>query len=278
MTIANLHDILHPAMAEQRAVAGVVVLGWEDATAYTMAAEEVGCPLILQAGPGARAHMPLPVIGPMLRHLAEQASVSVAVHLDHGYGKDECLAGLDYGFTSLMFDGSQLALDENIKITSQIAEVAHQHGASVEGEVGYVGYSHGAQSKGTEPEEAARYATESGADALAVSIGNVHLQTEAGDGIDFQRLAEIEAVTTLPLVLHGGSGIATPVRQKLACESRVCKFNIGTELRQIFGAALRKSLAEQPAEFDRNKLLGPIIEPLHAAAVEILTALHKPSG
>lgn len=273
MTIATLTDVLQPAMTNGYAVGGLVVLGWEDARAYVAAAEETGLPVILQAGPGCRAHTPLPVLGTMFRYLAEQATVPVVCHLDHGYTPDECTAAIDCGFTSVMFDGSKLPLSENIDKTAAIAETAHAAGVSLEGEVGYVGYADGPSSAGTTPEEAARFDRESGADAMAISIGNVHLQTEKTDGIDFAALRKIEAVTRLPLVLHGGSGIATSMRRKLASESRVSKFNIGTELRMAFGTALRATLADNPEIFDRVALLSPTIAPVKDVAKQVLSGI-----
>lgn len=273
MTIATLKDVLQPAMAEGYAVAGLVVLGWEDAKAYVEAADETGLPIILQAGPGCRAHTPLPILGKMFRYLAEQASVPVVCHLDHGYQAEECLEAIDCGFTSVMFDGSKLPLSENIDKTAKIAESAHAAGVSLEGEVGYVGYADGPASAGTTPEEAARFGQESGADAMAISIGNVHLQTEKTDGIDFAALRAIEDVTQLPLVLHGGSGIPTDIRQKLARESRVSKFNIGTELRMAFGSALRQSLVDNPDSFDRVTLLSPTIVPVRQVAKQVLLGI-----
>ncbi len=278
MTAASLAAVLGPAMAENRAVAGLVVLGWEDARAYVEAAEETGIPIILQAGPGCRAHTPVPILGKMFRHLAEQASVPIVCHIDHGYSQEECLQGIDNGFTSVMFDGSKLPISENIDLTARIAETAHAAGVSVEGEVGFVGYAEGAASANTLPAEAARFNNESGVDAMAISIGNVHLKTEKTTGIDFDALTAIETVTTVPLVLHGGSGIPIPVRKRLARESRVSKFNIGTELRMAFGNALRQSLAENPETFDRNTLLTPTINTVKRAAIEVITALNGGPG
>lgn len=275
MTIATLKDVLQPAMTEGYAVGGLVVLGWEDARAYVEAAEEAGLPVILQAGPGCRKHTPLPILGKMFRHLAEQASVPIVCHLDHGYEVSECIEAIDSGFTSVMFDGSKLPISENIDITAGIVEKAKAAGVSVEGEVGFVGYAEGAASANTSPAEAARFDRESGADALAISIGNVHLQTEKTGGIDFEALQAIENVTTLPLVIHGGSGVPVDVRQKLARESRVSKFNIGTELRMAFGAALRKSLADNPESFDRVTLLSPTINPVREATMNVIQAFGK---
>ncbi len=261
-------------MAEGRALAGLVVLGWEDAIAYVKAAEETGIPIILQAGPGCRAHTPVPVLGKMFRHLAEQTTVPVVCHIDHGYSLEDCLEGIDNGFTSVMFDGSRLPISENIDLTARIVEKAHAANVSVEGEVGLVGYADGLASSGTLPQEASRFNLESGADALAISIGNVHLNTEKTSGIDFDLLRKIEAVTDLPLVLHGGSGIPLEERKRLSRESRVCKLNIGTELRMAFGTALRQSLADNPNSFDRISLLTPTIDAVKKATIAVITDLN----
>jgi fructose-bisphosphate aldolase, class II len=207
MTIANLKDVLQPAMKGNYAIAGLVVLGWEDARAYVEAADETGMPVILQAGPGCRKYTPVPIMGKMFRHLAEQARVPVVCHIDHAYTLQECIEGIDNGFTSVMIDGSKLSIVENIALTRSVVEHARKAGVSVEGEVGQVGYVSGAASAMTWPDEAQRFDRESGADALAISVGNVHLNTEKTTSIDWHALRAIEAVTSLPLVLHGGSGI-----------------------------------------------------------------------
>ncbi|MEO1111767.1 MAG: class II fructose-bisphosphate aldolase [Pseudomonadota bacterium] len=273
MTAATLAEVLEPALSDGYALAGLVVLGWEDAVAFVEAAEEAGCPVILQAGPGCRAHTPVPVIGKMMRHLADQASVPVVCHLDHGYTVDECRAGIDHGFTSVMFDGSKLPISENVDLTAGLVREAHAASVSVEGEVGYVGYAQGAASAFTDPVEAARFDRESGADAIAVSVGNVHLQTEKSDGIDFDAVKAIEEVTTKPLVLHGGSGIPPEIRKRLAHETRVCKFNLGTELRQTFGRTLRQTLAEQPEVFDRLAILKSTMPAMRECVSDILKTI-----
>lgn len=273
MTVATLKQLLDAAEAGRHAVAGLVVLGWEDALAYVEAADETGLPIILQAGPGCRRHTPLPVLGPMFRHLAEQARVPIACHIDHATTLEDCVRGIEYGFTSVMIDGSALPLEENIALTCRVVEAARMAEVSVEGEVGFVGYADGRPSAFTAPEDAARFLAETSVDALAVSVGNVHLQTEKTGGIDLDALRAIEAMTDVPLVLHGGSGIPPDMRRMLAMQHRVRKFNIGTELRQAFGAALRKSLAEKPDSFDRIELLRPTIPAVRRAAVEVIANL-----
>lgn len=274
MTLATLADVLTPCLSDGTAVAGLVVLGWEDAVAYTRAAEATGRPVILQAGPGCRAHTPLPVLAAMFRTLAEGASVPVVAHLDHGEDLATCARAIDCGFTSVMYDGSALPLAENIARTAEITALAHAAGVSVEAELGYVGYAHGAASHGTDPAQVARFAAETGVDALAVSIGNIHLMTEARAEIDAARLAAIqEAAPRLPLVLHGGSGLPLPMRRHLARETTVAKVNIGTELRMAFGQALRETLAAHPAEFDRIALLRATMAPVEWAARQAIGSL-----
>jgi fructose-bisphosphate aldolase, class II len=273
MTLANLSQVLNLANERNSAVAGLVVLGWEDVRAFVEAADETGIPIILQAGPGCRKYTPVPVLGKMFRHLAEQSRAPVVCHIDHAYTIDECREGIDHGFTSLMIDGSKLPITENIELTAKIVELAKPHDISVEGEVGFVGYTSGAASAHTIPEEAARFDRESGADALAVSVGNVHLSTEKTLGIDFEALRAIERVTELPLVLHGGSGIPDHVRRRLAQETRVAKFNIGTELRMAFGQSLRDMLQSRPQAFDRLEILGATLPSIRSAAVRVIRNL-----
>ncbi|MEM7212849.1 MAG: class II fructose-bisphosphate aldolase [Pseudomonadota bacterium] len=273
MTLATLRDVLQPALCGGYAVAGLVTLGWEDMRAYVEAAETEGVPVILQAGPSCRAHTPLPVLGKMLRHLAEQARVPVVVHLDHGYEIDECRAALEAGFTSLMYDGSRKPLAQNIEETAEVAALAHGADISCEGEIGFVGYDQGVASEGTDPEQAARFVTETGIDALAISVGNVHLQTEQSGGLDEARIAAIEAVTDVPLVIHGGSGVPAAQRERLAQTTRICKFNIGTELRQVFGTALREAVAKDPSRFDRVQILADTHAPLVAATRTVLRTM-----
>ncbi|MFN4202331.1 MAG: class II fructose-bisphosphate aldolase [Tabrizicola sp.] len=266
MTVATLAEVLGPALAGGYAVPGLVCLGWEDARAYVRAAEAERAPAILQAGPGARAHMPVAVWGAMFRELANGASVPVVAHLDHGMTVEDCRAAIAAGFTSVMIDGSALALEENIALTAEVAALAHAAGVSCEGELGVVGYAGGKASTGTDPGEAAQFVHETGVDALAVSVGNVHLQTGAGQGLDLGLIRRIEAATSVPLVIHGGSGVPADQRAALAAGSRIAKFNIGTELRIAFGTALREAVAKDPARFDRIAILRDTEEPLMQAA------------
>ena len=273
MTLATLRDVVQPAMTGGYAVPGLVCLGWEDMRAYAMAAQAERAPVILQAGPSCRAHTPLPVLGAMMRHLAADVDVPVVVHLDHGYTLEECRAARDAGFTSLMYDGSRKPLAQNIAETAQIAELAHAAGISCEGEIGFVGYAGGEGSAGTDPEEATIFARETGIDAMAISVGNVHLQTDHEGGLDEARIRAIEAVCAVPLVIHGGSGVPYAQRATLAAGSLIAKFNIGTELRMAFGAALRAAVNSDPARYDRVAILKETHDPVFDAARAVIRGL-----
>jgi len=270
MTLATLAEVLQPARSGGYAVAGLVTLGWEDMRAFVHAAEAENAPLILQAGPGCRAHTPLPVLGAMFRYLAEQASVPVVTHLDHGQSRDECVQALDAGFSSVMFDGSRLPLEQNIDETAAIVELAHAADVSCEGEIGFVGYQDGEASSGTDPGEAARFANETQVDAMAVSVGNVHLQQDKAAGLDVARVRAIEVLTDVPLVIHGGSGVPADQRLQLSRDSSICKWNIGTELRMVFGKALREAVNRDSTRFDRVELLKETHEPLVQATRVVL--------
>ena len=273
MTLVTLSDVLQPALRDGYAVAGLVTLGWEDMRAYVAAAEAENVPVILQAGPSCRAHTPLPILGAMFRQLADAASVPVVAHLDHGYTVEDCKIALDCGFTSVMYDGSSKPLSQNIDETAGIAEMAHAVGASCEGEIGFVGYAGGAASNGTDPNEAAKFAAETGVDAMAISVGNVHLQQNKDGQLDSKRIAEIQALTQVPLVIHGGSGVPMDQRTVLARTTHICKFNIGTELRMAFGAALRKAVNDDPDRFDRLQILSETHTPLVDATRLVLRGL-----
>jgi fructose-bisphosphate aldolase class II len=277
MTLATLSEVLQPALKKGYAVGGLVCLGWEDMRAYVAAAEVENVPIILQAGPGCRAHTPLSVLGAMFRNLAEYASIPVVAHLDHGYNFEDCREAIDSGFSSVMFDGSRKPVSENIDMTAKIVEMAKTAGVSVEGEIGFVGYAEGVSSTGTLPEDARRFAADSGVDAMAISIGNVHLQQEKIAKLDLAALRAIEAVTSIPLVIHGGSGVLGETRSFLAKESKICKFNIGTELRMAFGQALRDAVNQDVNRFDRISILKETENPVQLAAQRVIRAFGAPA-
>ena len=275
MSLATLKQVMEQARSDGTAIAGLVVLGWEDIGAFVAAGEALNAPILLQAGPGCRRHTPLSILGPMFRHHAETASVPVVCHLDHGYELDEVRRAIDAGFTSVMIDGSQKSLSENIDITAATIEMAHPHGISVEGEIGFVGYAAGKSSQGTDPDEAKMLVEQTGLDALAISAGNTHLQTEQSATINEDLVRQIANLVPCPLVLHGGSGIPAETRRHLAREKLVQKFNIGTEVRQVFGASLRAHLNSHPNDFDRLSIMTSTIDPICEATKTVIANLRQ---
>ena len=270
MTAVNLKTLLSKANKNNYAVAGLVVITWEDALAYTEAADETGIPIILQAGPSCRAFTPVSILGKMFRYLADQTKTPICCHLDHGFSYKECKEGIDSGFTSVMYDGSKMPLKKNINISSKISNIAHKYNISVEGEIGEVGYFKGKSSKGTDISEVEEYSINSKVDAMAISVGNTHLQTSKVAKIDFNKILEIQNITKLPLVLHGSSGISHNMRKKVARMTNVAKFNIGTELRMVGCKALRKSYNKNINNFDKISIIKPSILELKKATIKVI--------
>ncbi len=270
MTAVNLKNLLIKANKNKYAIAGLVVLGWEDAIAYTEAADETKIPIILQAGPSCREHTNISILGKMFRYLADQTKTKVCCHLDHGYSIEECKEAMDNGFTSVMFDGSRLSLKKNIKISNSIVNIAKKYNVSVEGEVGIVGYYKSKISSGTNLEDAISYSKKSGVDAMAISVGNTHLQIQKDTKIDINKILQIEKKTKIPLVLHGSSGIPYNLRKKIARKTNVAKFNIGTELRMTFGNSIRNTISKNHKIYDRLLILKPSINVLKKKTIKII--------
>lgn len=273
--LVNLAKILAPAVDGGYAVACFNVFGWEDARAVVDAAGELDAPVILAVNLDFRRFMPLEVICPMLRNLAQSAVVPVCVHLDHTDQVPDVLRAVDLGFSSVMYDGSQLPLEDNIDGTRRVVDYAHARGCSVEAEIGSVPYAEGRahiKSELTEVADATRLSVECAVDALAVSVGNVHRLRAPGSVIDFERLAQIEASVSVPLVIHGTSGIHDADLVRLS-RTRVCKFNIGTVLRQAFGRGLRETLASHPERFDRLEIMREVAPVISREAMRMIRLL-----
>ncbi len=273
--LVNLKTILEPAMRADYGVAAFSVFGWEDARAVVDAAETTGAPVVLSASLDYTRFTPVEVIAKSFRTLAEQAAVPVCAHLDHCYEIDQVKRAVDAGMTSVMFDGSQLPLDQNIAGTRDIVAYGRSADVSVEAEIGSVPYAEGRdhiRSAATDVDEATRLAAESGLTAMAVSVGNIHRLKEPGSVIDFDLLAEIEHRTTVPLVIHGTSGIFAADLAALA-KTRVAKFNVGTSLRQAFGSGLRQALDRDPQRFDRLQIMGDVIPIMAQEAARVIRVL-----
>jgi len=251
--LVNLNDVLPEAADSDYAVPCFNIFGYEDARAIVDAAEEVKKPVILACNKDVIDFYGPVIAATMFSELAKNSSQKVVLHLDHTYEEHIVYQAIKAGFSSVMFDGSQLSLEDNIARTKKVAEVAHACGVSVEGEIGSVPYQEGRdhiKTIDTSPYEAQLYAEQSDLDCIALSIGNVHRLTEPTSIIDFELLKKVEALVSKPLVIHGTSGIRDEDILKLK-KTRVSKFNIGTSLRQALGHNLRNYMVAETDKFDR---------------------------
>ncbi len=259
--LANLRELLNPALQKGYAVACFNVFGYEDALAVVQAAEQRNASTILSINLDMAQFMSLEHIAAMLRPLAESASVPVGLHLDHTYEIDAVKRAVDCGFSSVMYDCSQLTIEENINGIRQVVEYARPSDVSVEAEVGSVPYATGRdhiKSELTRIDEALAMQEQGEPDALAISIGNVHRIESAFVNIDFAHFQKLMDAIDIPLVVHGTRGIKPEDLYALASRG-ICKFNIGTCLRQRFGMALRQTLDSDPKLFDRLKIMKQVI-------------------
>ena len=269
MTLVKDARVLYARAYEERfAMPAFNVCNLEMAQGALEAAEAERAPVILQTYPGDIAHGGAG-LAPMLRALGEEAAVPVILHLDHGQGLEMVVDRLKSGYSSVMFDGGELDLGENISRTARIAEVAHAFGSSLEGEVGLFGGDHGSVVF-TDPGEADRFATESGADTLAVSVGSEHHQQSR---LDLPRLEAIAARMRRPLVLHGGSGIH-PDDVREAVELGVVKINIGHAISLATTTAASEALE---SKLDHYEMLALVRDNVRAVAREKLQ-LMKAAG
>ncbi len=230
------------------------------------AAAQARSPVILQAGWktvdffGGNA-----LVAAVIRACAD-SPVPAALHLDHGGSFSIAMRGFHMGFSSVMIDGSKLSYGENVALTSRVAEACAAAGVPVEGELGSVGGKeddHEADAAYTDPAQAAEFVRLSGVSSLAVAIGTAHGVYKAEPRLDLNRLAAIRAEVTVPLVLHGSSGLTDDAVR--ACIARgACKVNFATELRQAFTDAVRNYLGEHPQEFDLRVYLKPAVDAVRA--------------
>lgn len=229
--LVNMRDLLADAQDGNYAVGSFSVANMEMVLGVLKAAKELNAPVILQIAEVRLKQSPLEIIGPLMVAAAENADTPVAVHFDHGKTVEKITQALDIGFTSVMFDGSHLPLDENIAMTKQIMQIAKEYDASVEAEIGCVGGSEDGSEdiavNCTKVEDAVRFESETQVDALAIAIGNAHGNYKSTPKLRFDILEQVEKSTDIPLVLHGGTGI-TPEDFVRCSHTGIKKINIAT--------------------------------------------------
>lgn len=277
MGLVNATEMLNKARDGHYAVGAFNINNLEWTKLILEVCEEQKSPVMLGVSEGAIKYMGgFKVVADMVKALVEdlKISVPVALHLDHG-SYDGSFKAIEAGFTSVMFDGSMYALEENLQKTKEVVAYAHERGISVEAEVGSIGGEEdGVVGEGelADPKECQMLA-DTGIDFLAAGIGNIHGKyPENWKGLNFERLAEVQAASNnLPIVLHGGTGIPAEQVSK-AINLGVSKVNVNTELQLAFAEATRKYVEEgkdlQGKGYDPRKLLAPGVN----AAKEVVKA------
>ena len=248
----SMKNMLDDANANNYAVMAINCFNIETVRAVVQAATIEDAPIIVNIfHVHLLTHCDSELIAPIVKTIAERTNVSVALNFDHGQEKEYLIKAIDDGFSSVMVDASRFNLEDNIKMTKEIADYAHKHGASVEGEIGCLGASEGGEftqdTMYTDPEQAKSFFDRTNIDALAISIGTSHGNYPEGmvPEFDIERLKEIKRLTKAPLVLHGGSGSGEKNIVN-SVKNGINKINVGCDFMNANRDAAAKHLRENP--------------------------------
>lgn len=288
MSLVNTKEMFKKAYEGKYAIGAFNVNNMEIIQGIMQAASELSSPVILQASSGARKYAGSLYLKKLVEAAVEENNISIALHLDHGDSFEICKNCIESGFTSVMIDGSSLEYEENIELTKKVSDYAHKYNVTVEGELGSLAGIEDEvsvpleKSFYTDPSQVEDFVKRTNVDSLAIAIGTSHGAYKFKPGqnpeLRFDILSEIEKkLPEFPIVLHGASsvvpkfveeinkfggslkeavGIPEPMLRK-AAQMAVCKINVDSDLRLAMTAQIRKSLAENPENFDPRKYLSP---------------------
>ena len=250
-------EMLLEAQKGGYAVGAFNIENMEMVKAVIAAAEELKAPVMLQTTPGTVKYGSLETYAAIVKAEAKKATVPVCLHLDHGASFDMAVKAVQVGYSSVMIDGSKLDLEANIALSKSVADVGKACGVPVEAELGKVGGkeddTESKESAYTDPEEAKRFVAETGVDFLAIGIGTAHGVYKVKPVLNTKRISEVKEVVSVPLVLHGSSGLTD--EDVKDCVSRgMCKVNFSTELRQAYLKATRELLSADDSIIDPKKI------------------------
>ncbi len=256
MSFVTSEQMLLDAQKGGYAVGAFNVENMEMVMAVIAAAEEMRAPLMMQTTPSTIKYAGLDMYLANVKAAAEKASVPVCLHLDHGDSFELAMQALRTGYTSIMIDGSHNVLEENIALTKSVVAACSPSGIPVEAELGKVGGKEddldGGNGGYTDPLEAKEFAERTGISSLAVAIGTAHGVYKGEPKLDLDRLAEIREVVSVPLVLHGASGLSEEA-VKESIRRGICKVNFATELRIAYTEGVKEFLEKNPEAFDPKK-------------------------
>lgn len=248
------------------------VLHLETAEALVAAAERSGLPVILQLSHNCvKYHGSFEPLAQAMIAIAKASPADVAVHLDHCEDPELAKRAADLGFSSVMFDGSWLDIEENLAKTKEVTDYAHARGVDVEAELGEIGGKQGAHAPGvrTDPAEAKKFVEKTGVDMLAVAVGSEHAMATRTATLDHELIGRLKEAAGVPLVLHGSSGVADEEIQE-GIRSGMTKINVSTHLNGFFTRAIRKFLDENPELTDSRKYIAAGREALSGEAERLL--------
>lgn len=252
MPLAASKDMLMRAKQGHYAVGAFNAENMEMVQAIIFAAEELSSPVIIQTTPSTVRYASLDLYMGNVKALAGRSKVPVALHLDHGGSFELCAQALRAGYTSVMIDGSRLPLDQNIALTRRVVDMCSPAGVPVEGEIGCVGGKEDdteGRAGYTIPAEAVRFESETGLSSMAVGIGTSHGVYKSAPVLDIPLLRKLAASISVPLVLHGASGLTDGAIRECIKEG-ICKVNFATELRIAYSDGVKQALRDEPAVFD----------------------------
>ncbi|PJJ28926.1 class II fructose-bisphosphate aldolase [Lacrimispora celerecrescens] len=263
MALVTSKQMLLDAQKGGYAVGAFNVENMEMVKAVIAAAEELQAPVMLQTTPSTVKYGTLETYQAMVEAEAEKAGIPVCLHLDHGNSYELVAQAIHAGYTSVMIDGSHEDFEQNITLTKRVVELSKACGIPVEAELGKVGGKEDdLEADGdtnTDPEEAREFVERTGVDSLAIAIGTAHGFYASTPVLDKDRVSKVRALVSVPLVLHGASGLKDEdIRE---CVQRgMCKVNFATELRVAYIEAGKKLMAKNPDTFDPKKLGGAGME------------------
>jgi fructose-bisphosphate aldolase class II len=285
MALLSTAQLLTGAVAAGQGIAAFNVITLEFAEGVVAGAEAAQRPVILQLSENAvKFHRgnPRPITAAM-REIAAAATVGVSLHLDHVEDEDLLTASADAGFSSVMFDGGRLPYADNVAATRRASEWAHGHGLSIEAELGYVGGKESQVSSAhapgvrTDPAQAAEFASATGVDALAVAVGSSHAMTSRSASLDVELISRLRDAVSVPLVLHGSSGVADDDLAR-AVRAGMVKVNVGTLLSVAYTGAIRAALEAGPELMDPRKYVRPARDRIADVVADLLAVVTPDPG
>lgn len=249
MALVTMKELLQDAQKRKYAVGGFNVFNLETLGAVVEVAEELKTPLVLGVTERFFKFVDVETLSAAMMKAAQKSSVPIALHLDHGHSYEGIMKAIRWGYTSVMFDGSALPFDENIRRTKEVSRIAHSLGVSVEGELGYLGCcpenENVAELQRADAERAAVFAERSRIDALAVAVGHHNNAQQRTDELDFDRVRLLNSKVDIPLVMHGGARLSREDYMD-SIQVGISKINIPTDTSMVAGERLREEMARHP--------------------------------